>query len=235
MSTQAYYKERLGFDPADTVAEHHREQRSQHGYEESLSKFKGQNGNGYPTSSLYTVCGNKRAGEELEMMVTEQEVDEDEDEDEGDQDEEEEVVVVVEEDTEEDEEEEGVVVVEEEVVEEVDVLEEQRSSSTQTAFWGCWAMFIESHGRRTRRHTKEDLYEMGEQTLEKGKQTCRRPFRRPAGRAQPYILVGSTIRGTSSKRKRKDAFPHAAKRTNGIGFSSIQENQARQHTCRGYR
>ncbi|KAF7382082.1 hypothetical protein HZH66_013514 [Vespula vulgaris] len=40
MSTQAYYKERLGFDPADTVAEHHREQRSQHGYEESLSKFK---------------------------------------------------------------------------------------------------------------------------------------------------------------------------------------------------
>ncbi|XP_046589648.1 dystonin isoform X15 [Neodiprion lecontei] len=40
MSTQAYYKERLGFDPADTIAEHHREQRSQHGYEESLSKFK---------------------------------------------------------------------------------------------------------------------------------------------------------------------------------------------------
>ncbi|XP_054002764.1 dystonin isoform X41 [Hylaeus anthracinus] len=40
MSTQAYYKERLGFDPADTVAEHHREQRWQHGYEESLSKFK---------------------------------------------------------------------------------------------------------------------------------------------------------------------------------------------------
>ncbi|XP_072756465.1 microtubule-actin cross-linking factor 1 isoform X13 [Anoplolepis gracilipes] len=40
MSTQAYYKERLGFDPADTVAEHQREQRSQHGYEESLSKFK---------------------------------------------------------------------------------------------------------------------------------------------------------------------------------------------------
>ncbi|XP_076765749.1 dystonin-like protein short stop isoform X11 [Xylocopa sonorina] len=47
MSTQAYYKERLGFDPADTVAEHHREQRSQHGYEESLSKFKGQNENGF--------------------------------------------------------------------------------------------------------------------------------------------------------------------------------------------
>ena len=42
MSTQAYYKERLGFDPADTVAEHRREQSSQHGYEESLSKFKGQ-------------------------------------------------------------------------------------------------------------------------------------------------------------------------------------------------
>ncbi|XP_076544867.1 dystonin-like protein short stop isoform X27 [Osmia lignaria lignaria] len=47
MSTQAYYKERLGFDPADTVAEHHREQRSQHGYEESLSKFKGQKANGF--------------------------------------------------------------------------------------------------------------------------------------------------------------------------------------------
>ncbi|XP_054002757.1 dystonin isoform X34 [Hylaeus anthracinus] len=47
MSTQAYYKERLGFDPADTVAEHHREQRWQHGYEESLSKFKGQNENGF--------------------------------------------------------------------------------------------------------------------------------------------------------------------------------------------
>ncbi|XP_063975569.1 dystonin isoform X30 [Diachasmimorpha longicaudata] len=40
MSTQAYYKERLGFDPADTVAEHQREQRTQHGYEESLTKFK---------------------------------------------------------------------------------------------------------------------------------------------------------------------------------------------------
>lgn len=51
MSTQAYYKERLGFDPADTVAEHHREQRSQHGYEESLSKFKGQNGGNWKTDS----------------------------------------------------------------------------------------------------------------------------------------------------------------------------------------
>ncbi|XP_076173653.1 dystonin-like protein short stop isoform X29 [Ptiloglossa arizonensis] len=40
MSTQAYYKERLGFDPADAVAEHDREQKGQYGYEESLSKFK---------------------------------------------------------------------------------------------------------------------------------------------------------------------------------------------------
>ncbi|KAI4482381.1 hypothetical protein M0804_008932 [Polistes exclamans] len=169
MSTQAYYKERLGFDPADTVAEHHREQRSQHGYEESLSKFKGQNGKGYPTDRFYTLCGNdKRPKNELGMMTTEQnqllvvndvDIDVDEemvnelvvvmnDDDNDDQDEEmneeqndEQLVVVVEE---EEEEEEGVV----EIVEEVDVLEEQKSSNTQTAFWGCWAMFIESHDER---------------------------------------------------------------------------------------
>ncbi|XP_076226830.1 dystonin-like protein short stop isoform X34 [Nomia melanderi] len=40
MSTQAYYRDRLGFDPVDAVAELHREQGSQRGYEESLSKFK---------------------------------------------------------------------------------------------------------------------------------------------------------------------------------------------------
>ncbi|KMR05210.1 bullous pemphigoid antigen isoforms 6 9 10, partial [Lasius niger] len=64
MSTQAYYKERLGFDPADTVAEHQREQRSQHGYEESLSKFKGQNANGFPEESpgCNGVVGEHRAG-----------------------------------------------------------------------------------------------------------------------------------------------------------------------------
>nr|KAF7398106.1 hypothetical protein H0235_016114 [Vespula pensylvanica] len=148
MSTQAYYKERLGFDPADTVAEHHREQRSQHGYEESLSKFKGQNGNGYPTS-LYTVCGKKRAGEEIEMMGDEQEEDQDEEEEEEEEEKENGVVEVEDDDDDDDdnnddnddeeEEEEEVVV--------VDVLEEQRSSSTQAAFWGCWAMFIEAHGR----------------------------------------------------------------------------------------
>lgn len=82
MSTQAYYKERLGFDPADTVAEHHREQRSQHGYEESLSKFKGQNANGFPEDS--PGCNG--------------------------------------------------------------VVGEHRAGNTQ-AFWGCWAMFIEAHGR----------------------------------------------------------------------------------------
>ncbi|KOC70080.1 hypothetical protein WH47_08341 [Habropoda laboriosa] len=86
MSTQAYYKERLGFDPADTVAEHHRAQRSQHGYEESLSKFKGQNENGF--SWMMERRENWR----------------------------------------------------------VDGPTEQRSSSAQ-AFWGCWAMFIEAHGR----------------------------------------------------------------------------------------
>uniref|UniRef100_A0A6V7LFS2 Uncharacterized protein n=1 Tax=Bracon brevicornis TaxID=1563983 RepID=A0A6V7LFS2_9HYME len=71
MSTQAYYKERLGFDPADTVAEHQRDQqRSEHGYEESLTKFKGQNGtidcagdevdNTRPSSSLaYWGCWAK--------------------------------------------------------------------------------------------------------------------------------------------------------------------------------
>lgn len=82
MSTQAYYKERLGFDPADTVAEHQREQRSQHGYEESLSKFKGQNENGFPEEG--SGC-NGEVGE-------------------------------------------------------------HRAGNTQ-AFWGCWAMFIEAHGR----------------------------------------------------------------------------------------
>lgn len=86
MSTQAYYKERLGFDPADTVAEHHREQRSQHGYEESLSKFKGQNENGF--SWMMEGRENWR----------------------------------------------------------VEGATEHRSGSTQ-AFWGCWAMFIEAHGR----------------------------------------------------------------------------------------
>ncbi|KAG5308497.1 PLEC protein, partial [Pseudoatta argentina] len=64
MSTQAYYKERLGFDPADTVAEHQREQRSQHGYEESLSKFKGQNANGFPEEGpgCNGEIGEHRAG-----------------------------------------------------------------------------------------------------------------------------------------------------------------------------
>lgn len=57
MSTQAYYKERLGFDPADTVAEHHREQRSQHGYEESLSKFKGQNGSPFLGNWSFVTSG----------------------------------------------------------------------------------------------------------------------------------------------------------------------------------
>lgn len=77
MSTQAYYKERLGFDPADTVAEHHREQKSQHGYEESLSKFKGQNG--------HTV---------------------------------------------------------EDIIDDDDT-----RPSSSLAYWGCWAKFIEAHGR----------------------------------------------------------------------------------------
>jgi len=90
MSTQAYYKERLGFDPADTVAEHQREQRSQHGYEESLSKFKGQNANGFPEES--PKCNG--------------------------------------------------------------VVGEHRAGNTQ-AFWGCWAMFIEAHGRCSRRGGEE--------------------------------------------------------------------------------
>ncbi|XP_076226827.1 dystonin-like protein short stop isoform X31 [Nomia melanderi] len=47
MSTQAYYRDRLGFDPVDAVAELHREQGSQRGYEESLSKFKGQSEHGF--------------------------------------------------------------------------------------------------------------------------------------------------------------------------------------------
>lgn len=96
MSTQAYYKERLGFDPADTVAEHHREQRSQHGYEESLSKFKGQNANEFPEES--PGCNG--------------------------------------------------------------VVGEHRAGNTQ-AFWGCWAMFIEAHGR-----WKEEANRAGMRMLE---------------------------------------------------------------------
>lgn len=93
MSTQAYYKERLGFDPADTVAEHQREQRSQHGYEESLSKFKGQNTtNGFPD----TVPGCN-----------------------GD-------------------------------------IGIQRTGNSQ-AFWGCWAMFIEAHGRWKEREREGEI------------------------------------------------------------------------------
>ncbi|XP_015184179.1 PREDICTED: myelin transcription factor 1-like, partial [Polistes dominula] len=133
MSTQAYYKERLGFDPADTVAEHHREQRSQHGYEESLSKFKEQNQ--IVLNDLMVVVNEEQDeemnNEEQNQMVVVVEEDE-------------EVVVRVEmenEEEEEEEEERGVEIVEEIV----DVLEEQKSSNTQTAFWGCWAMFIESH------------------------------------------------------------------------------------------
>ena len=82
MSTQAYYKERLGFDPADTVAEHQREQRSQYGYEECLSKFKGQN----HESVFQNGCEEDRQG--------------------------------------------------------------------TTAHWGCWAMFIEAHGRWRRTLTQ---------------------------------------------------------------------------------
>lgn len=82
MSTQAYYKERLGFDPADTIAEHHREQRSQHGYEESLSKFKGQRN------------GLSGYGDDYSRQI----------------------------------------------------LDPSNPVSSQGC-WGCWAMFIEAHGR----------------------------------------------------------------------------------------
>lgn len=101
MSTQAYYKERLGFDPADTVAEHQREQRSQHGYEESLSKFKGQNENGFPEEG--SGC-NGEVGE-------------------------------------------------------------HRAGNTQ-AFWGCWAMFIEAHGRWREKERERETRRVGMRMLE---------------------------------------------------------------------
>lgn len=41
MSTQAYYKDRLGFDPAEALNDGFPYEKSQQGYEESLTKFKG--------------------------------------------------------------------------------------------------------------------------------------------------------------------------------------------------
>lgn len=41
MSTQAYYKDRLGFDPAEALNDGSTFDKSQQGYEENLSKFKG--------------------------------------------------------------------------------------------------------------------------------------------------------------------------------------------------
>lgn len=88
MSTQAYYKDRLGFDPVDAVAELHREQGSQRGYEESLSKFKGQSEHGFTWWTMERQDNWRANGPDPE----------------------------------------------------------HRSGSSQ-GFWGCWAMFIEAHGR----------------------------------------------------------------------------------------
>lgn len=41
MSTQAYYKDRLGFDPAEALNDGSTFDKSKQGYEENLSKFKG--------------------------------------------------------------------------------------------------------------------------------------------------------------------------------------------------
>jgi hypothetical protein len=41
MSTQAYYKDRLGFDPAEALNDGSAFDRTQQGYEENLCKFKG--------------------------------------------------------------------------------------------------------------------------------------------------------------------------------------------------
>lgn len=118
MSTQAYYKERLGFDPADTVAEHQREQRSQHGYEESLTKFKGQNANGL----LPEDVGPGRCN---------------------------------------------------------GVVGEHRAGNTQ-AFWGCWAMFIEAHGRWRKEERSEAEKRVGMRML--GQDFFSR------GRARPFFF-----------------------------------------------
>ncbi|KAK7865643.1 hypothetical protein R5R35_006899 [Gryllus longicercus] len=40
MSTQAYYKDRLGFDPAEALNDGLGYEKTQQGYEENLSKFK---------------------------------------------------------------------------------------------------------------------------------------------------------------------------------------------------
>lgn len=108
MSTQAYYKERLGFDPADTVAEHHREQRSQHGYEESLSKFKGQNGDNRNEKKIISVLGD---------LIVEDNNGDTSGASGGDDDD-----------------------------RETDTSSGIRTGGAQ-AFWGCWAKFIEAHGR----------------------------------------------------------------------------------------
>lgn len=49
MSTQSYYKDRLGFDPNESL--NGELDKTQQGYEENLSKFKG-----IPTHSIRTVC-----------------------------------------------------------------------------------------------------------------------------------------------------------------------------------
>ena len=41
MSTQAYYKDRLGFYPAEALNDGSAFDKTQHGYEENLCKFKG--------------------------------------------------------------------------------------------------------------------------------------------------------------------------------------------------
>jgi len=41
MSTQAYYKDRLGFDPAEALNDGSAFDKTQQGYEENLCKFKG--------------------------------------------------------------------------------------------------------------------------------------------------------------------------------------------------
>lgn len=99
MSTQAYYKERLGFDPADTVAEHQHEHRSQHGYEESLTKFKGQNQNSSTAKDTVMVKDNDNSQQNNDVVTKENNV------------------------------------------------IAQSNASNSFGYWGCWAKFIEAHGK----------------------------------------------------------------------------------------
>lgn len=68
MSTQAYYKERLGFDPREAIYDgppekYRRKDEKPHGYEENLTKFKGTIWDCFIEATSGTVEGAKSSME----------------------------------------------------------------------------------------------------------------------------------------------------------------------------